>query len=417
MKKKEKRKSRSANSFLRQILTCGGIVPNCADSNSAQQQQTDQESDQLNRRDSRTSSSSRNLLTSHQKSMSQSAQHNLVSDEIFGLNDEQPMSLSIPSHWKSEESGFEGQQKSSGSKQQRQQSHPRIPQSATGVDKNRSDYDDEEEDEEYEENEGEEEQDADDDLDDEEEPYDDDEDDAPASTKKSNNLLICNNNVTATASSGGKKMYESDEDLVEKKSKPYSKKLGDHQSQSRSSRNNSNRSSLKLSSSANPIICTPSSNLNESNASTGAGIELFTAAREIPSFSFHTDDQNDEMAQSNDDLLTSKHQIQQQQQQQQKSQQQPHLLPSSAFYSKFLTGSNIITDRGCIVNVRTGSFNLGCQTNSPSSSAMSLMPGYLQGDLNDTELINSDQFFSSLDHQYSSNDFLRVTSSFYFSIN
>ena len=35
MKKKEKRKSRSASSFLRRILTCGGIVSGCTDSSKA----------------------------------------------------------------------------------------------------------------------------------------------------------------------------------------------------------------------------------------------------------------------------------------------------------------------------------------------------------------------------------------------
>ena len=33
-------------------------------------------------------------------------------------------------------------------------------------------------------------------------------------------------------------------------------------------------------------------------------------------------------------------------------------------YPKFLTANNILTDRGCIVNIRTGSFNLGCTANS-----------------------------------------------------
>jgi hypothetical protein len=35
-------------------------------------------------------------------------------------------------------------------------------------------------------------------------------------------------------------------------------------------------------------------------------------------------------------------------------------------YPKFLTANNIMTDRGCIVNIRTGSFNLGCGLPSES---------------------------------------------------
>jgi hypothetical protein len=43
-------------------------------------------------------------------------------------------------------------------------------------------------------------------------------------------------------------------------------------------------------------------------------------------------------------------------------------LSVTTFYSKFSTANNIITDRGCIVNVRTGSFNLGSpDTNNPNN--------------------------------------------------
>ena len=37
-------------------------------------------------------------------------------------------------------------------------------------------------------------------------------------------------------------------------------------------------------------------------------------------------------------------------------------------FPKFLTANNILTDRGCIVNIRTGSFNLGCTANSNATT-------------------------------------------------
>lgn len=72
------------------------------------------------------------------------------------------------------------------------------------------------------------------------------------------------------------------------------------------------------------------------------------------------------------------------------------------YYSKFLTANNILTDRGGIVNIRTGSFNLGCQQNAISSSSLSpdnsLSPSNRRDLLNDEELIDSNEFFNSLQH-------------------
>ena len=53
--------------------------------------------------------------------------------------------------------------------------------------------------------------------------------------------------------------------------------------------------------------------------------------------------------------------------------------PSVNVYSKFLTANNLMTDRGGVVNIRTGSFNLGCQ----------------QDQLSD-ELTDSYEFFNSM---------------------
>jgi hypothetical protein len=41
-----------------------------------------------------------------------------------------------------------------------------------------------------------------------------------------------------------------------------------------------------------------------------------------------------------------------------------HQISQNDGFPKFLTSNNILTDRGCIVNIRTGSFNLGCTANS-----------------------------------------------------
>ena len=239
---------------------------------------------------------------------------------------------------------------------------------------------------------------------------------------------LATNSLNAAEDSNDKtkknwKIYESDEDLlanssIMRMSKQQNEQLenGDDckaalneastcNDQSETNKSNSinsrsNRSSLKLSSSANPII---SSNHDKAAKIINTTINTTTNSQ-IPSFSFNDDDdlttkdnnndskdnlENPETANnSNENLLSAS--------------SGPKL---TSFYSKFITGSNIMTDRGCIVNVRTGSFNLGCQVNSLSSS--SLIPGedssssaihHSNIHLNDTELIDSSHFFSSLQH-------------------
>jgi hypothetical protein len=197
--------------------------------------------------------------------------------------------------------------------------------------------------------------------------------------------------------------------------------------------NRSNRSSIKVSLSANPIISgggggggekeLSKSQTNSPPAGPSSAGEFST--REIPSFSFQniedTDDQDGGGRGTDNNADDSKNNLDTDT----ANNSNENLLGSSSFkltsfYSKFLTGSNIITDRGCIVNIRTGSFNLGCTNNSASSN--SLMPGNGHsgneqassthfnktsphrhsniGLVNDTELIDSSEFFSSLQHNY-----------------
>ncbi|CAF0915176.1 unnamed protein product [Brachionus calyciflorus] len=72
----------------------------------------------------------------------------------------------------------------------------------------------------------------------------------------------------------------------------------------------------------------------------------------------------------------------------------PNKLHNQNHHSKFLTANNILTERGGLVNIRTGSFNLGCQQSAASSSSLS-QDKYL----NDDELIDSNEFFNSLQHE------------------
>ena len=116
----------------------------------------------------------------------------------------------------------------------------------------------------------------------------------------------------------------------------------------------------------------------------------------IPSFSFeiHSDDQ--EKSESINKLEETE-----------SDSQNPKSCPKIINYnSKFLTANNILTDRGCLVNIRTGSFNLGCQSTASSTS--------LSQDkyLNDEELIDSHEFFSSLQHE--NGDFRNSTSNYSF---
>lgn len=75
-------------------------------------------------------------------------------------------------------------------------------------------------------------------------------------------------------------------------------------------------------------------------------------------------------------------------------------------FSKFLTANNIKTDRGCVVNVRTGSFNLGnCQNAMSSNSLLSPNDNY------DDQLKNSNEFFG--DNRYQQSFAMRNSSSNY----
>jgi len=67
------------------------------------------------------------------------------------------------------------------------------------------------------------------------------------------------------------------------------------------------------------------------------------------------------------------------------------------FYSKFLTANNLMTERGGLVNIRTGSFNLGCQ----------------QDQLSD-ELTDSYEFFNSMQNSADQSTFTRSSSNYSF---
>ncbi|RNA25423.1 hypothetical protein BpHYR1_052097 [Brachionus plicatilis] len=122
----------------------------------------------------------------------------------------------------------------------------------------------------------------------------------------------------------------------------------------------------------------------ESSVDKEAKLKADLSSTTLPSFSFeiHSDDQDksESMPKSEEAEAAPKSKS----------------CPKMAGYnSKFLTANNILTDRGCLVNIRTGSFNLGCQSTASSTS--------LSQDkcANDEELIDSHQFFSSLQHESS----------------
>lgn len=92
------------------------------------------------------------------------------------------------------------------------------------------------------------------------------------------------------------------------------------------------------------------------------------------------------------------------------------------FYSKFLTANNLVTDRGCIVNIRTGSFNLGCQVSSPEQ----VSPHHTQFHFNTNKSMdsNTDDLKSSRNdladssdyflNSYESSNFMKSTSNYSF---
>lgn len=138
-------------------------------------------------------------------------------------------------------------------------------------------------------------------------------------------------------------------------------------------------STIKQSSSASPVV-----KLNTSASPTASKINN----HKIPSFSFDSEDKDLNQSGCMDT-----------QSQMQLDQQANNNNPSvTDFYSKFLTANNIITDRG-IVNIRTGSFNLGCQ---PAD----------QLKLSNDELTDSNEFFSRLND--SQNEFIRSSSNYSF---
>ena len=133
---------------------------------------------------------------------------------------------------------------------------------------------------------------------------------------------------------------------------------------------NNHNSKIKFSSSASPIVSTTyqssdlhqlkQDKLNNNNEQSKSNIQIPSISFDEPGLD-HLMDENDFSSPSSP--FSSK-------------------IPTQSVnvYSKFLTANNLQTERGGVVNIRTGSFNLGCQPDQLSD-----------------ELTNSYEFFNSGD--------------------
>ena len=164
----------------------------------------------------------------------------------------------------------------------------------------------------------------------------------------------------------------------------------------RKSNHHINNSKIKISSSASPIVNSTFQSPNTSAKKEKHNLEqIFMSNSQVPSISFdeigtNNDfslDDNDESLSISPTLHNNEHCL--------------HITnggaPSVNFYSKFLTANNLMTERGGLVNIRTGSFNLGCQ----------------QDQLSD-ELTDSYEFFNSIQNSADQSTFTRSSSNYSF---
>lgn len=118
--------------------------------------------------------------------------------------------------------------------------------------------------------------------------------------------------------------------------------------------NNKNHQNNAIS--ASTTINTLDIQINEYNNSNKTSPAIHVdQENKLPLFSFEVSNVDDDLdANSNNNLTKTNNNANE------SGSSNANNLSVTNFYSKFSTANNIITDRGCIVNVRTGSFNLGC---------------------------------------------------------
>ncbi len=149
-------------------------------------------------------------------------------------------------------------------------------------------------------------------------------------------------------------------------------------------------SKIKTSSSASPIVNGTFQSVDIRINKDKRNFEKIHTNSQIPSISFDesTGITHDQSLDDNDESLAFSS----------SSQKNDHCeTPSVNFYSKFLTANNLMTERGGLVNIRTGSFNLGCQ----------------QDQLSD-ELTDSYEFFNSLQNSADQSTFTKSSSNYSF---
>ena len=152
----------------------------------------------------------------------------------------------------------------------------------------------------------------------------------------------------------------------------------------------SGNSKIKTSSSASPIVNGTFQSSDIRINKDKRNFDKIHSNCQIPSISFDesTEITHDQSLDDNDESLAFSS----------TSQKNDHCeAPSVNFYSKFLTANNLMTERGGLVNIRTGSFNLGCQ----------------QDQLSD-ELTDSYEFFNSLQNSADQSTFTKSSSNYSF---
>jgi hypothetical protein len=192
--------------------------------------------------------------------------------------------------------------------------------------------------------------------------------------------------------------YE-DEECNEDDDEDDSRHLRLIRSKQRKNNHQINNSKIKISSSASPIVNSTFQSSDIRAKKEKLNSEHRHSNCQVPSISFDetTGTNHDQSLDENDVSIGFSHNNNDINNNQHELHNSNGGAPSVNFYSKFLTANNLMTERGGLVNIRTGSFNLGCG----------------QDQLSD-ELTDSYEFFNSMQNSADQSTFTRSSSNYSF---